>query len=87
MAISLGPWNGLFLWGNLVLCKGVLAAIVKFVELWFSNFFSAVRAVATVAEIRVYFERKRRRGGRDSIFVREEFARVILTVFLRLSER
>ena len=89
MAISLGPWNGLFLWGNLVLCKGVLAAIVKFlVELWFSNFFpGAVRAVATVAEIRVYFERKRRRGGRDSIFVREEFARVILTVFLRVSER
>jgi hypothetical protein len=46
MAISLGPWNGLFLWGNLVLCKGVLAAIVKFlVELWFSNFFPAPYAL------------------------------------------
>ena len=42
MAISLGSWNGLFLWGNLVLCKGVLAAVVKFlVEVWFSNFFPA----------------------------------------------
>ena len=46
MAISLGPWNGLFLWGNLVLCKGVLAAMVKFfVELWFSNFFPAPYAL------------------------------------------
>ena len=42
MAISLGSWNGLFLWGNLVLCKGVLAAVVKFlIEVWFSNFFPA----------------------------------------------
>lgn len=46
MAISLGSWNGLFLWGNLVLCKGVLAAVVKFlVEVWFSNFFPAPYAL------------------------------------------
>ena len=62
MAISLGPWNGLFMWGDFVLLKGVLAATVKLlVELWFSNFMPMPYAI-----LRLLPKLERRRGGTSS---------------------
>ena len=42
LCISLGPWNGMFIWGDHVLCTGILSAFVKLgIEVWFKNFFPA----------------------------------------------
>ena len=49
MAISLGPWNGLFLWGDVLLLKGILAAVLKFfVEVWFSNFMPSLYTMVSM---------------------------------------
>ena len=47
MCISLGPWNGMFIWGDHVLCTGILSAFVKLgIEIWFKNFFPAPYVLA-----------------------------------------
>ena len=47
MCISLGPWDGIFMWGNRVVCTGAAAGLVKLlIELWFKNFLPAPYSVA-----------------------------------------
>lgn len=47
MCISLGPWDGIFIWGDRVLLSGIIAGMVKLgIEMWFKNFWPAPYAVA-----------------------------------------
>lgn len=47
MCISLGPWDGIFIWGDRLVWTGVTAGMTKLVlELWFKNFLPAPYSVA-----------------------------------------
>lgn len=47
MCVSLGPWDGIFVWDDRLVWTGVAAGLMKlFLELWFKNFLPAPYSVA-----------------------------------------
>jgi NADH dehydrogenase FAD-containing subunit len=46
MCVSLGPFDGIFIWDARIICSGLMAAVLKLaIELWFKNFLPAPYSV------------------------------------------